>query len=242
MANRRNFLIKLKQNRTSTITGWGFSANDENTSIALTNSSGKILSSSDMFIERQDVINAYQKDGVVVPLKSGFSLSYPGYKSDITNGFLELRTSTSVSKIKIDSLLKKKIQTLEVNDNDKNIIVTVENKKFQKLSNPENIIDKIRHTVWIYYGKIVLFLSILTIPLLLVYVIKKRQEKIDSLSMIIFFISFVILTRMLLFALLDISSWSGVQPRYLFPIMPLYTVIVMLLLNKTLILFKRTGD
>ncbi|MBM3856557.1 MAG: hypothetical protein FJ390_01170 [Verrucomicrobia bacterium] len=50
----------------------------------------------------------------------------------------------------------------------------------------------------------------------------------SSLVVVIFLLSTAVITRILLFAMLDASAWNGAQPRYLFPVMPEFSMLVVL--------------
>ncbi|KKR12042.1 MAG: hypothetical protein UT41_C0004G0009 [Candidatus Wolfebacteria bacterium GW2011_GWC2_39_22] len=231
MANRRTIATKSNNDQTS-LKGWAFQDDERLISVGLTNALGELLTSNSDFASRQDVQEFYAKDGVITPLNSGFDISYTGDKTLIRNGLLEFVTDKNTFKIPIDSLKKNKLTKIETNGS--TLMLSIENKSFPKLNLFEKITIKIKQCIWSIYGEITKLLSFTALLALVFSTIKMRKLKIDNITMIIVFLSFIIITRILLFSLLDTASWDGAQPRYIFPIMPLYAAVLLLVINKIL--------
>lgn len=228
MANRRAALVDKTQDQILTIRGWAFLSGEKISSVALVDASGKLLSSNTDFNERQDVKDFYKNDSEV-PLNSGFAISYTGDDPNIQNGFLEFTVKDNLFKTPLNSLQKNTLTQIENGDI---LLLSIEEKILPESNTIGTIPEKIQQTLWKVYGNIILALSLITLVALTLSVRKIKYSKPDNLTTIIIFISFIIVTRLLLFSLVDISSWNGVQPRYIFPIMPLYGVLLLLILHK----------
>jgi len=230
MANRRISLVEMKKGKISTISGWAFVNGEKINSIALTDSSGGILTSTSNLDERPDVKNMYDRDNIIVLPNSGFSISLRSNSYGIKNGSLEFNTADNSFKIPIKKLKNNKLT--EIKNGDKKLLLSIESKNFPKEYTTNTITKNTQKYIWGYYGKTISILSIVSLIILTVSTVKLKELKLDDLTIIIILISFIIITRISLFSLLDISSWNGAQVRYIFPVIPLYSVLLILILNK----------
>lgn len=236
LANRRATLVNQRQNKNSTIGGWAFSNNETLISVALIDQSGKILQSTEIQTERPDVKDFHAKNNLVAPLKSGFDLSFPGDRSTLSDSQLEFTTTKGVFQAPINSL-KKNTQT-EIKNENGTLLFSIERKDFFNPKKFEAIAKDIQHFAWRIYGKIVFALSLLSLMIIILILIKIKQFRPDKLTIFSSFIFFLILTRLCLFSLIDIASWNGSQPRYIFPIMPLYSTLLLLIISQGIGLFS----
>lgn len=229
MTNRRIALVEMRKNHISKVSGWAFVNDNIINSITLTDFSDETLASSIDFKERPDVKKAYEKENLIIPLNTGFSVSYSS-NNNIKNGFLRFETDGDSFKIPIKSLRNKEL--LEINNGNKTLIFFIENKSFPKSYDSGVTRTIIKEHIWKYYGKIISIISITSLLILVLSTIKLNKPRFDDFNIIIIFISFIIITRVSLFSLLDTSSWDGAQARYIFPVITLYGPLLLLILNK----------
>ena len=67
----------------------------------------------------------------------------------------------------------------------------------------------------------------------------RRFQASDSLNATLILLGTTILLRVLLFTFLDATWWVGGYERYLFPVLPLYSCFLILLIYQSLTLWRR---
>jgi len=88
--------------------------------------------------------------------------------------------------------------------------------------------------IWLVYGKIMAYLTYFGFLLLAVLAINYKKIRLANtayLTLLIFL--FVVLSHIFLFVLLDVNSWPGNNLGYLFPIMPIFSSLLVLFISQT---------
>lgn len=69
-----------------------------------------------------------------------------------------------------------------------------------------------------------------------------RQLQIsDSLNAVLILFGATVLLRVTLFTFLDATSWIGGNERYFFPVMPMYSCFLILLIYQSIAVWRRAG-
>ena len=93
-----------------------------------------------------------------------------------------------------------------------------------------------------YHWFLVLGLSIAGLVALLIILWRFRYVQVsDSVNSVLILLGTTILLRFLFFSFLDATWWEGGYERYLFPIMPLYSCFLILLIYQSLVLWRKGG-
>lgn len=233
MANRRTAVVKFKQEQDATISGWAFAANDSLRTVAIADSAGIVISSTEAFSTREDVQGHFKDTISGVPSETGFSVSFPGDQPPSKKGVLIVETVNNSYKIPLNSF-KKRGGLYTAENSGQTLYITIEKRNFPQMGDIETSIVNMKHRLWKHYGKIIFFLFVTTLIATILVIVKFRKLLVDDFTPIVAFVAFIILTRMLLFAVLDSSSWDGAQFRYLFPVMPLYATFPFLIIQQCL--------
>lgn len=209
------------------ISGWVFDLKDDVRTVLIRDSNGQVLASSDELGPRPDVVSSFIPRGVTVPLKTGFYLQYLSTEQDndkemlvfIKRNGTELvvpRTQAQVSLVTQDSL------TYAIDRNE--VLIT-----------PRELTSRFQHFIGAVYGpatKILAFLCIGAIVALLLCYTSINPR--DAIYWILVLLLATVFTRMMLFTLIDASSYPAAAPRYLYPVMHLYTCCFLLLIAEAI--------
>jgi hypothetical protein len=69
----------------------------------------------------------------------------------------------------------------------------------------------------------------------------RRLQISDAINVVLLLLAGAILLRVLLFAYLDATWWIGGYERYLFPVAPIYSCFLIVLIYQSLIIYRRAG-
>lgn len=98
---------------------------------------------------------------------------------------------------------------------------------------PDRYAERLQHQIWKVHGTIIDCLVFLAIGAVAILITRRKvilwQEPGFA---IVALIGFIVFSRIGLFSLLDASSWPANQPRYLLPVMPLFSCFLVLLINQ----------
>ena len=70
----------------------------------------------------------------------------------------------------------------------------------------------------------------------------RRLRASDPLTAVLILVGATIFLRVLLFTFLDATWWIGGYERYLFPVLPLYSCFLILLIHQAIVLRHRGGQ
>lgn len=232
MTNRR-FNPKIQTNN-GNIQGWAFLNQDKIVNIKILTSEKKAVSSIEIFDSRPDVAVYYKKidPTVTTPINTGFTLTFNTDKSEKNDYSIEF---VSEKRSYIIPLQKIKVgNIIEINDTPTNdtLRFILERKLLPENTKNDSFEKNTQYFVWSIYGNILLFMSILSVFILLYCAFNYKKLQVSTINIAFLLIIFIILTRMMLFSLVDISSWDGAQTRYIFPIMPLFGASLVLIINQ----------
>jgi hypothetical protein len=107
---------------------------------------------------------------------------------------------------------------------------------------------QVQSLIWQGYGRLVAFLGYLGLAAALVLLVCRRAVRWhENVYSVLVLFGFAVFSRVALFAILDASSWPGDQPRYLLPVMPVYSCFLVLLINQALLVMRawrrqKSGD
>lgn len=226
LTNRRAALI---QNPVTIIGGWAFGENDELKQINLENKDRKILSSTEDFSARPDVNEGFAKQGLNnIPSNMSFILNLNEPEEELLSSNLIFKTTNNQFILAYKDIMQNHVYNLKATNSDDNLLYAVDTKVSTEKNKIILIPQYIQSFIWDIYGKIIeygTYLSFICIAILIF--IRKKLNFEEPIYKIILLLFFVIISRMLLFTFLDASSWNGQQPRYLFPIMPLYSILLL---------------
>jgi hypothetical protein len=257
VTNRRPWIIE--SNAKEVISGWAFIENNVKIKeIILKDEDGQIIPTTTIPRERLDVSSHFLKEIPDIPLKTGFSLYSKGgcqnfqesnlltninfafFQEQCLNlkkGYLEFiaddgnRNKISLKTLELETTLL--IKTA----NGANLHLFIEQINTPKYQDRDLLRNNIQDFAWKFYGKIILYLSIIgffSAIILALYYKKIPQNNLIVLAILFF----VIVSRLSLFTLLDISSWSGNDSRYLFPVMPVYSAFLTLLISNSVLALR----
>jgi hypothetical protein len=93
-----------------------------------------------------------------------------------------------------------------------------------------------------YHRSLVIGLSVAGLAAALILCWHFRRLKIsDAINVVLLLLAGAILLRVLLFTYLDATWWIGGYERYLFPVAPIYSCFLIVLIYQSLIIYRRTG-
>lgn len=234
MANRR---VALVSPEVLTVQGWAFSEKKRLARVDVRNCAGEVLTSSTL-MAREDIAKAYGGQwGSVSTLQSGFQMGFPlngCNPKDLLIVFVGQDGSETMlpyAGIRHDTPIQKQTTTqgtlmfaLDSNG---------ESPLYKKLAVAQAML-------WRGYGRMVMLLTCLGfVALLILAVFPRRLDVWSPRFLAIILLIVAVFSRIALFTLLDASSWPGDQPRYLFPVMPLYSCLLLLIIYEAWFVIKR---
>jgi hypothetical protein len=232
-ANRRSALV---QSKTVTLQGWAFNDNAGIKSIFLRAADGSILASTEQFSSRPDVVRHYMESlGNVVPGDTGFTLTAHWGPQLSTASLVFLsgggkETIVPYSQVKVAG-------PLALSGSNSTLTFCLD--FISRGEETGRLRKSIQSLIWATYGKIVLYLTFLNgLGLMVLLFCYRKIDVREEIYFVLFVLLFVILSRVALFTLIDASAWPGNQPRYLFPVMPLYSSFLIIFLYKALSLAR----
>lgn len=174
-------------------------------------------------------------------IKSDQYKSRPVYISMLNPDYMSWISCLPKSLIKVYNILLKNPTPIREHKNqltnqdaDLKLFDQIGNRRsYHPFGNP--ISWKIQNTISTIYYPLLKFSQLIFLVSLITYIYKYLFFKgIDSNGLIILLFSSLVLPRVLLFSLVDASSWPGDQPRYLYPIYPEYLFLMPIAISELL--------
>jgi hypothetical protein len=240
MANRRSSLTRQK---TACIHGWAFCLNDPLHAVEIRSPDGHVVASTESFSARPDVMASYPADEDV-PVNTGYSLSAPvdaygRIKGDLayqtTNGLefvvptaqIQIGSPSTASSNALSKVLQHHIDDVETAPKFSGVAI-----KFQNL-------------VGHLYRRLVVGLTFISVVAVIILLACHRLLRLSAPVYAILGLMFVVVAlRVALFTFIRASVWNGSVPRYLFPVMPLYTGMLLIVVYQAIrtLLARRTSQ
>lgn len=239
VGNRR---AALTSGRGVTLRGWAFHDGEGISQILLRTAEGKILASTDQFSSRPDVATSYKAKGIGnVPENTGFTLTAT-QGQQLSDAYLVIVSNRNNEyTIPYKQIDVGKPLWLASSGSDKKITYAIDFVSRPKGSG--QLRKAIQSFLWAIYGKLVAYLTYICIlgVFILLFCYKKISIRND-IYVILLLLLFVVLSRVTLFSLIDASSWPGNQPRYLFPVMPVYSCFLLLFIYYAISVVKKKKE
>jgi hypothetical protein len=233
VANRRAALTAYES---AVIRGWVFIDKAIVKKISLRTLSGQSLGSTEQFTPRPDVAaKGFDPEGIHnIPENTGFTLVVTGNAKQLSDSSFVVESSKGVEYVHPYKNIAIGLP-MEISNADVLEKVTC---AFDAVSTPRvpgAVHESLQSMIWVVYGSLLKYLGYIGIVALLIILIFQRTAVVPAGSYIILLLLFcTIITRVFLFALIDVSSWPGNQARYLFPAMQLYGCFLTLLIYQAL--------
>lgn len=225
LTNRRSVLISKPEY--GVLTGWVLNTTDKIQEVKIETVDKKIISSTDVFYNRQDVYN-------------GFSLLLPTLKTTTPVGFT-IRINDVFDANEANLIYVFTDQTVvtpilpssigNIQKNDETFYTAIDSLTMPSQNTTNSMKTYWQEKIWLVYGKTIQYLSLFAFIFLGILLVRIPKVVNQKLLLVLLLLIVVIASRILLFAVLDTSSWSGAQMRYIFPVIPLYMAILLIIID-----------
>ncbi len=235
VTNRRT---ALTANSVVTLSGWAFHDDEGITRIELRAADGRIIASADKFAPRPDVSNSYKANGFKhVPENTGFSMTTTEGRKLPTAALIVTTSQNTEYVVPFEQTVVGKPLSASKTGFSRKVTYALDSVTQPKGAG--QIQKTMQSFLWSTYGKIVVYLTYFSIiSLFILGVFYRKIYWRDNIYVILCLLLFVVLSRVALFALIDASSWPGNQARYLFPVMPVYSCFLLLLITQACSVIK----
>lgn len=223
------------------IRGWVFIDKSVVKKVSMRTVNGQILGSTDQFSPRPDVAKGFDGAGIHdIPVNTGFTLVVTGNAQQLSDIRFVAESSEGVEYAhpceKI--VVGRPIEIAGAGFHEKVVFA------YDAVSPPwttDAIRKSLQSMIWVVYGRLLTYLGYIGIVALLIIVIFQRTVAVPAgVSVILWLLFCTIITRIFLFSLIDVSSWSGNQVRYLFPAMQLYGCFLTLVIYQAFRILSMT--
>lgn len=217
MANRRSALLRSALE----VRGWVAPASGPLKQIVLRNSEGEILGSTDRFSPRPDVARFLAGRGINPPAEVEFTL----------NSVHELEKNDT-SLIVVTNHEEYQIPLNALNRPVAGVVYHIDSVSFDEVP----LQRRIQIRIWRLYGRLVRVFTWLALGGAIFFAVGGFQKRglPQDLWIILVLLLFAVVTRFSLFVLLDASSWPALQERYFFPVMPIYSCCLLIVIEEAL--------
>lgn len=218
VANRR---AALTEGARTFISGWIFHRSERISEITLVGEQGNILYTFSNFTARPDVASRLQEMAPAkIPIATGFSLGIPQIPLLENTMFVVVTQEGTRISLPYGDFVSRK----PVND-----LIWLIDSMIQPAYDHGN--GEVQEFIGYWYPQIITIMSLLCVLAIAMITLYKFFSLNDNLYLIVL-LSSVISARVALFTLLDASSWQ-VEPRYLVPVIPLYSCLLLLILYQS---------
>lgn len=217
MVNRRPALL----GSALVVRGWVAPTSGRIKQIFLRESDGEILASTNRFSAPPDVARSLARRGINAPAETGFTLDSVRHVEK-NNTSLIIVTDHDEYQIPLNGLSRPVA----------GVLYNVDSISLDEVPLQRSIQTRISHL----YGRLVRVFTWLALGgavFLAVGAFRKRRLRRD-IVVVLGLLLFVVVTRFVLFVLLDASSWPSIEERYFFPIMPLYSCCLLIVIAEAL--------
>ena len=222
MANRR---ATNTTPRMTHLSGWAASPRDNLQRIEIREQMGRVLASTDQLTPRPDVVSSYAAQGITMPLNSGYRLEYPAPSVRDAGEQIVFIAQSGAEWVVPHT---KELSGMATQGS---LIYAVDGDDAFAKPRERQLKLRVQTFIGANYGPVTALLTYLSIASVLVLLLCYRSvNKKDVVYAIIALLSVTVITRVLFFTLIDASSWWALIPRYYFPVMPLYTCVLLLLI------------
>ena len=230
VANRRNALTSYG---VMSISGWAVHIKDPLQKVCIHNHNGQ-LECIDQFSPRPDVANYFIGQGAgAIPTNTGYHLSAPLTSSGQFSGDIVFITQSGREYIIADKIIAPgRITEVSSPGSEELLRYNIE---AIETSNPVNKLEgTIQRFIWSIYGPIVRILTYLSLVAVFILLICYRIfNPHKSIYAILAILGAIIIARVALFTLIDASSFPC-SPRFLYPVMHLYTCVLLIFVAQSI--------
>jgi hypothetical protein len=237
VANRR---AALTASESTVIRGWIFIDKAVVKKISVRALNGQFLGSTEQFAPRPDLVKGSKAEGIHnIPENTGFTLVVTGNVKQLSDSSFVVESSKDVKYVYPYKSIAIGRPIAIVNADVREKVTFA----LDKVSTPRltgAIQESVQSMIGVVYGKLLTYLGYIGLVALLIILIFQRTAVVPSGIYIILLLLFcTIVTRVFLFALIDVSSWPGNQVRYLFPAMQLYGCFLTVLIYQAIRILRR---
>lgn len=224
------------------LNGWAFLKTDRVLKVSLENEAGGVIASTSFFSARPDVQAGYKEGINTIPGEIGFNLEINQPEESLVDTILVFYGENGqIYKAPYAKLNLLKPDQIKSITSDQYLNFAIDQKNVTGNVDGSSLNNRIQDIIWFIYGKIILILSCLGLFsfFVTVYFWKNLNYK-EPVYSVLAIMLFAVISRTFLFALLDIGSWNAAQqPRYLFPVMPVYSTFLAVLVYQTYVLIRK---
>ena len=212
------------------LTGWAFQFNDPVISVAWRNSGGEIVASTDHLLPRPDVVEHFFPR-LGVPLETHFILppaELPPATEMITHtlGFLTRSGTRFVAPL--SSVLTGFPPRVDGAPDGAPLTISIDSQQIIPSTTDWSV--EVEKFIGGHHRSFVFDLSVAALVAGVVIMLRARKALFAKpLFAVVGLLAVVIASRVALFTFIDATAWPGVQERYLFPVTPLYSAMLILL-------------
>lgn len=213
----------LRHQGAARVSGWAYTLKDELQGVMLRTRDGQILAASSLLTARPDVVSAYKDTSTVAPLNTGFDLQIASPSTKIERADLVFTTAQGKELTVSRPGLKNNVPGEELIFNIETDVVRVRTRGWE---------DSVQSFIWAVHGKFITLLTYVGLLALLTILIFYRSVNFKQPAfMIIALVAAVIAIRVFIFTLVDASAYTAHDIRYIFPVLGLYTSLLLLLIS-----------
>ena len=225
MAERRAALVQFGNLQ---IIGWAFQFDDPIQFVFYRDEGGEIQGATSRFSARPDVVAQFQGHGQV-PLEMQFVVSINLFRDAIPKGDLAfVMRSGVVYSAPLSAVLAGQPPAA----NGVSLHYSIDSHAI--LPNPRGPTITVENFIGKYYPSLVVVFSFGGLLALSVLIFHLKKLRWDGFNAVLILLEFIIISRLLLFSFVDATSWVTLHDRFLFPIMPLYSVLLILLIYQAM--------
>lgn len=215
----------LQHHGAARLSGWAFDLKDNLQGVMLRARDGQILAST-LLIPRPDVVSAFAATSMTVPLNTGFDLQIPSTSSKVSSADI-IFTTTKGKELSVSR------PGATTNAPGEELIFNID--ADQVAVRASGLEDSIQSFIWTVHGKFIRLLTYAGLLTLLPILIFYRSVNFrEPVFIIIALLTAVIAIRVSIFTLIDASAYVANDIRYIFPVLGLYTSVLLLLISYSL--------
>ena len=213
------------------LTGWAFHFNDPVISVAWRNSAGEVVASTERLTPRSDVAEHFFPR-LGVPLETHFVLP-PVELSPTTDLLAHTLVFVTRSGTRfvgpVAFVLGGFSPTVNGAPDGVQLMLSIDSQQITTLTTDWSV--ELEKFIGKHHRSFVLGLSIAGLVAVIVIMLRARQALFAKpLFAVLALLMVVIASRVALFTFVDATAWPGAQERYLFPVTPLYSAQLILLI------------